>query len=123
VITGSDGRYPADSGYRYLRGTSSKTKRFTEKRGRVAAGRARVRTAARIIIGVTLLLVVALLVWSKSFLSPYGTPAGQLMLLVIGGCFAAGFWWLQKISAPDSDPRILVNLPGTPAAGQNGARP
>jgi tight adherence protein B len=91
-------------------------------RMRVAAGRARVRTAARIIIAVTVLLVVALLVWSKSFLSPYGTPAGQLMLLVVGGCFAAGFWWLQKIAALDSDPRILVNLPGT-VAGQNGARP
>ena len=92
-------------------------------RMRVAAGRARVRTAARIIIAVTMLLVVALLVWSRSFLSPYGTLAGQLMLLVVGGCFAAGFWWLQKISALDSDPRILVNLPGTPVAGQNGARP
>jgi hypothetical protein len=45
------------------------------------------------------------------------------MLLVIGGCFAAGFWWLQKIAGLDSDPRILVNLPGTPVAGQNGARP
>ena len=90
-------------------------------RMRVAAGRARVRTAARIIIAVTVLLVVALLVWSRSFLSPYGTPAGQLMLLVVGGCFAAGFWWLQKIAGLDSDPRILVNLPGT-VAGQNGAR-
>jgi hypothetical protein len=32
VITGSNVRYPADSGYQYLRGTSSK--RLTEKRGR-----------------------------------------------------------------------------------------
>ena len=92
-------------------------------RMRVAAGRARVRTAARIIIAVTMLLVVALLVWSKSFLSPYGTPAGQLMLLVVGGCFAAGFWWLQKISALGQRPAHPRQPPGHARAGQNGARP
>ena len=32
VITGSDVRYPADPGYRYYRGTSSKTGRLTGKR-------------------------------------------------------------------------------------------
>ena len=79
-------------------------------RMRVAAGRARVRTAARIIIAVTLLLVIGLLAWSRAFLQPYGTPAGQLMLLVVGACFAAGFWWLHKISVMGSDPRILTNL-------------
>ena len=33
VITGSDVRYPADPGYGYYRGTSSKTGRLTGKRG------------------------------------------------------------------------------------------
>ena len=79
-------------------------------RMRVAAGRARVRTAARIIIAVTLLLVIGLLAWSRAFLQPYGTPAGQLMLLVVGACFTAGFWWLHRISVMGSDPRLLTNL-------------
>ena len=92
-------------------------------RMRVAAGRARVRTAARIIIAVTMLLVVGLLAWSRAFLQPYGTPAGQLMLLVVGGCFAAGFWWLHRISVMDSDPRILTNLAGVSPADGDGVRP
>jgi Flp pilus assembly protein TadB len=92
-------------------------------RMRVAAGRARVRTAARIIIAVTMLLVVGLLTWSRPFLQPYGTAAGQLMLLVTGGCFAAGFWWLHKISVMGSEPRILTNFDPVPAAESNGARP
>jgi len=92
-------------------------------RMRVAAGRARVRTAARIIIAVTMLLVVGLLAWSRAFLQPYGTPAGQLMLLVVGGCFAAGFWWLHKISVMGSDPRILTNLASMSPADGDGARP
>lgn len=91
-------------------------------RMRVAAGRARVRTAARIIIAVTMLLVIGLLAWSRPFLAPYGTAAGQLMLLVVGGCFAAGFWWLHKISVMGSEPRILTNLDPVPAAAENGAR-
>jgi Flp pilus assembly protein TadB len=92
-------------------------------RMRVAAGRARVRTAARIIIAVTLLLVIGLLTWSRAFLQPYGTPAGQLMLLVVGACFSAGFWWLHKISVMDSDPRLLTNLGTAAEAGVSGARP
>jgi tight adherence protein B len=92
-------------------------------RMRVAAGRARVRTAARIIIAVTLLLVIGLLAWSRAFLAPYGSPAGQLMLLVVGACFSTGFWWLHRISVMDSDPRLLVNLGSAAEAGVNGARP
>jgi tight adherence protein B len=92
-------------------------------RMRVAAGRARVRTAARIIIAVTMLLVIGLLTWSRAFLEPYGTAAGQLMLLVVGACFSAGFWWLHRISVMDSDPRILVNLAGVTPADPDGARP
>ena len=92
-------------------------------RMRVAAGRARVRTAARIIIAVTMLLVIGLLAFSRAFLQPYGTPAGQLMLLVVGACFAAGFWWLHQISVMGDDPRLLVNLGTAAEAGANGARP
>jgi tight adherence protein B len=92
-------------------------------RMRVAAGRARVRTAARIIIAVTMLLVIGLLAWSRAFLQPYGTPAGQLMLLVVGACFAAGFWWLHRISVMGSDPRLLTNLVGVTPADAGGAQP
>ena len=92
-------------------------------RMRVAAGRARVRTAARIIIAVTMLLVIGLLAWSRAFLQPYSTPAGQLMLLVVGACFAAGFWWLHRISVMGSDPRLLTNLAGMSPADSDGARP
>jgi Flp pilus assembly protein TadB len=91
-------------------------------RMRVAAGRARVRTAARIIIAVTMILVIGLLLWSRAFLQPYGTAAGQLMLLLVGACFATGFWWLHRISVMRSDPRLLTNLAGVSADGGNGAR-
>ena len=90
-------------------------------RMRVAAGRARVRTAARIIIAVTMLLVIGLLAWSRAFLQP-GTLAGQLMLLIVGACFAAGFCgstgslsWAETPPAPQPRQR----RPGR----RRGARP
>ena len=83
-------------------------------RMRVAAGRARVRTAARIIIGTTLLLTAAMITWSRPFLGPYDSPLGQLMLTAVGGCFGAAFWWLHRISRPAAQPRLLVNRAATP---------
>jgi tight adherence protein B len=85
-------------------------------RMRIAAARARVRTAARIIIGVTVLLTAGLLAWSRAFLAPFDSPAGQLMLLLVGGCFASAFWWLHKISSFQQPSRILTGLGGLPGA-------
>lgn len=92
-------------------------------RMRVAAGRARVRTAARIIIAATMALVVGLLTWSSEFLQPYGTAIGQTVLLVVGGCFGLAFWWLCRISIVDRDPRILTNLVGLPTATEDEVQP
>ena len=83
-------------------------------RMRIAAARARVRTAARIIIGVTVLLTAGLLAWSRAFLAPFDSATGQLMLLIVGGCFASAFWWLHKISSFTQPPRILTGLAGLP---------
>ena len=108
---------------RLLGSLADSARQHAVMRMRVAAGRARVRTAARIIIAVTMVLVVGLLAWSRAFLAPYGTAAGQLMLLVVGGCFAAGFWWLHRISVMGADPRILTNLAGpAPARAEGGRR-
>jgi len=87
---------------------------------RVAAARARVRTATRIIIAVTVALTAGLLAWSRAFLSPYGSTAGQLVLLAVGGLFAAAFWWLNKIASFGQEPRILVGHGGPPGTAEAG---
>ena len=52
------------------------------------------------------LLTAGLLAWSRAFLAPFDSPGGQLMLLIVGGCFASAFWWLHKISSFQQPPRI-----------------
>jgi tight adherence protein B len=95
-----------------LAGLADSARQHAAMRMRIAASRARVRTGSRIIIAATLALTVGLLAWSRAFLQPYDTAAGQLVLAAIGGCFAAAFWWLHRIAGIGDPPRILTRLDG-----------
>lgn len=79
-------------------------------RMRIAAGRARVRTAVRIIITATMALVLGLLVFSRAFLQPYDSAAGQLVLALVGALFAGAFWLLRKIARFGEPQRFLTQL-------------
>lgn len=66
-------------------------------RTRITVARARTRTAVRVVVGTTLGLAAILLVADRRFLEPFATAEGQLVLLLIGGLFAAGFCWLAQL--------------------------
>lgn len=74
---------------------------------RVEAGRARTRTSVKVIVGVTAGLALFLAVLNHGYLSPYSTPTGQLVLLLVGGLFTTGFVWLAKMTRPDRPARLL----------------
>lgn len=78
-------------------------------RMRVATKRAATRTAARVIAGTSVVMVAGLIVLNQGFLAPYSTPTGQLVLLLVGAVFAAGFWWLARASRIPQPPRILAD--------------
>jgi len=77
---------------------------------RVQAGRARVATTARIVTSCTLLLGGGLVLFKRDFLAPYGTTEGQVVLAIVGGIFALGFWWLARMSGISSPERFLTGL-------------
>jgi len=74
---------------------------------RVEAGRARTRTSVKVIIGVTGGLALFLAVLNHGYLAPYSSPTGQLVLLMVGAFFAAGFAWLAKMTRPTRPARLL----------------
>jgi Flp pilus assembly protein TadB len=76
-------------------------------RQRVAAGRTRNRTSARVIVGVTLAMAAALTLLNRGYLHPFDTPVGQLVLLGAGGCFGVAFWWLARLMRDRDTVRIL----------------
>ncbi|GAA5121016.1 type II secretion system F family protein [Haloechinothrix salitolerans] len=86
---------------------------------RVDAERARTRTSVRMIVATTLFLAGGLVVFNRGLLHPYDSAFGQLMLLVVGGLFAAAFAWLAKIARIGEPERFLTSVAGAgPRGGQ-----
>ncbi|MEU1605538.1 type II secretion system F family protein [Micromonospora matsumotoense] len=86
-------------------------------RMRVATKRAATRTAARVITGTAVAMVAGLILLNRGFLAPYRSVTGQLVLLVVGAVFAAGFWWLVRASRLPEPPRVLANPGGLTVGG------
>jgi tight adherence protein B len=89
-------------------------------RQRVAASRARLRTGARIIIGLTAAMLLGLVVFNREWMQVYSSFAGQLAMLAAAGFFAAGLYGLARMSRIASPPRLLTV--GTPSDVGGGGR-
>lgn len=94
------------------------TREQARARLRVHTSQARVRTAQRIITGVALAMPVGLMLLDASFMSPFGTAAGQLVLLWISLVFAAGFAMIRRLARFREGPRLLTS--GTDALVPSG---
>lgn len=88
-----------------------------EMRGRVSAGRASTRRSVQIVVVVTVAFVFGLVEFNPTYVAPYGTAIGQVVLLVVAGLFAAGFWWLRRLSSFDLPGRFLTSAPGEVSPG------
>jgi tight adherence protein B len=75
---------------------------------RVEAGRARTRTAVRVISGVTAAFTAFLVFLNRRYLDPYDSFTGQLVLVVVGACFTAAFYWLVKAAQFEGEDRFLT---------------
>ncbi len=73
----------------------------------IAASRAQARSEVRITVGVTLTFALGLLLLDRRYLSAYDTAAGQLVLLVVGALFAAGFALTARIARISEPARFL----------------
>ncbi|MBB2943259.1 Flp pilus assembly protein TadB [Actinoplanes lutulentus] len=79
-------------------------------RQRIAAGRKRNRTSARVIVGATLAMAGVLTLLNRGYLVPFDTSFGQLVLLAAGACFAFAFWWLAKLMRDRDNARVLAGV-------------
>jgi Flp pilus assembly protein TadB len=71
---------------------------------RLAPGHARIRTNARIILTFTLAMAAGLVLLNRPFLAPYQSLTGQLVLVVVGLVFAAGFTGITRLARTGLDP-------------------
>jgi Flp pilus assembly protein TadB len=95
-------------GLREVLGALAKSAREeVDMRQRVMAQRASTRRSVQIVIGVSVAFVLGLAVFNRDFVAPYGTAVGQLVLACVCGLFAAGFWWLRRLSRIETPERFL----------------
>jgi len=86
----------------------SKTARAElEMRQRVNAGRRSTRRSVQIVVGVSVLFVLGLAIFNRSYVEPYGSPVGQVVLVFILAFFAAGIFWLRSLSKFERPERFL----------------
>lgn len=83
------------------------TREQVTMRLKTEAGRGRVRTSVRVITCTTLGMAFGLVLLNRSYLDPYTTAEGQLVLGGVGALFALAFWWLMKVATLEEEPRVL----------------
>lgn len=77
---------------------------------RVETGRARTYASSQALVGITLGLVVVLMVMSPTFLAPFDSLGGQVVMGVIGALFAGALWGLVLLGRPAATPRLLAGV-------------
>ena len=78
-----------------------------DMRQRVNAGRRSTQRSVQIIVVVTLGFVVGLRLFNPDYVEPYGTPVGQVVLLLVLAFFVAGILWLRRLSRFETPERFL----------------
>lgn len=72
----------------------------------VEADRAKPRTTARAVSAITL-LALALLGLSGSYVAPYSTPIGQVVLIMLLAAFAGALIWMRRMATGAPPPRFI----------------
>jgi Flp pilus assembly protein TadB len=75
---------------------------------RTEVARAKPRRDMRLVVAVTLVFTFGILVIGHGYFRPFGTPAGQIALLVVAGLFAAGFGAMNRLARPQPMPRLFA---------------
>jgi Flp pilus assembly protein TadB len=74
----------------------------------VEASRASSRTAMRMITGFSFGLLGLMAVFARSYLSPYRTAAGQLVLVFVGCLYGLGLLLMARMVRPKPFPRLPI---------------
>jgi tight adherence protein B len=97
-----------------LEGLAADVAELVRARRQVEADRAKPRSNVRVLLAVWAVVLTGTVLFARDYLSPFATPAGQVMLAAVLGVFTAGIWLLDRITRLPDTPRFLPD----PAAGR-----
>ena len=78
-----------------------------DMRRKINSSRRSTRRSVQIVIAVSVLMAVGLAILDHSFLAPYDSVFGQLVLAVIVAIYALGIIWLRRLARFDLPQRLL----------------
>lgn len=87
-------------------------------RRRVWVGRARTRSASRLIAGVVVAVVAGLQLLNPAYLDPYADATGQMVLAGILGVFTGAFVAMERLSRFGLPERFALRSPARSTAGR-----
>ena len=90
-----------------LAGVADATRDTVAMQRRINAARARVYRTSQLIAGVVGFFVGLLLVTNREYMEPFGTAAGQVVLLLVIGLVGAALWAMVRLSRPVQAARML----------------
>lgn len=76
-------------------------------RTRVWVSRARTRSAVRIIVGVLVVFVIGLFALNRTYLEPYGSGTGVVVLMIVIALFMAALFSMNRLSKFEAPPRFV----------------
>jgi Flp pilus assembly protein TadB len=95
---------------------SNSVREELDMRRKVNADRRSTRRSVQIVIAVSVGLALALALLDRSYVKPYGSIVGQLVLAIVAALYAASFFWLRRLAKFDPPERLLdAPAPGVPA--------
>ena len=90
-----------------------------DMRQRVSASRAGTRRSAQIVVIFSILVILGLAIFNRTFVAPYNSAQGQLVLLDVIALFTVGLMWMRHLAGVTL-PRRFLTARNAPAAGQGG---
>ncbi len=107
---------------RVLTGLAGTVEAEVAMRRGVEADRAQPRTTARWVCYISLAVAAGLFVFNPSYVAPFGTPSGQVVLLAVGALFAGAFAWMQRLTRSPPGGRFLPKASAKSAPAGLGSR-
>jgi Flp pilus assembly protein TadB len=105
-------------GLRDLLGALSRSVREElDMRRKVSAERRSTRRSVQIVVLVSVGMAIGLAFIDRSFLAPYSTPIGQLVLALIAVLYGLGIWWLRRLAKFETPQRLLGDTASAGGAG------
>ncbi|WP_349829241.1 type II secretion system F family protein [Brevibacterium litoralis] len=98
------------------------TRAELDMRRRIDASRAGIRRSVQIVMFIILGVMGGLAIFNRSYVEPYSTFLGQIVLVIVAAFILGGLAWLRKLGEPEPRERFLVRGAGdTEGPGTEGA--